>query len=83
MLLFIFSFLATSSVFSKPTWTTYGQCRKDTFQAWSAGSPSTPILCGTNSGYHSKQFLVDDCLQLTVNSEHLLVKSVFDKNFQF
>ena len=31
---------------------TYGRCLQDTFQVWSAGSTTTPIICGTNSGYH-------------------------------
>ena len=84
---------ATSAVFSKPSWTTYGQCRKDTFQAWSAGSPATPILCGTNSGYHSEcchyitlslsaalDFFTDasDCTVLTKLVPHFRDKAKLD-----
>ena len=37
---------------------TYGRCLQDTFQVWTAGSSNTPIICGTNSGYHCKYKMI-------------------------
>ncbi len=35
-----------------------GDCLWDSFQAGSIGFPSTPIICGYNTGQHSKKSLL-------------------------
>ena len=33
-----------------------GQCLMDTFMVTSPGNPTPPVICGTNSGEHSKYY---------------------------
>ena len=52
--------LATTSVAKKGGKSLYekGQCQTDIFSVTSPGNNAPPVICGTNSGEHSKWYFM-------------------------
>ena len=63
---YIHVFLATTSIYklgNKPMYEK-GQCQTDIFSVTSPGNNAPPVICGTNTGEHSKLKLLLNILQI-------------------
>ena len=47
-----------------------GDCIEDTFSVSTPGGPGSPVICGTNTGYHSK------FLRICSGAERVILKTV-------
>ena len=53
------------------------QCLTDIFTVTGEGGSSTPVICGTNSGYHSK--LCCSSTQGEINSQNFAINDILEK----